>query len=555
MVDTYRTSIEVNSVCVRELCDMMVDWPWVGVCTSILSARLCGFGVGVFSVADAKELDVSGETEWQKWLGEKIPSFVSSAMAYLACLGFVVYEADTDTGRVKTVDPRELIITMHKSRNFPVQYSIRRFTDPVSAQYAAEGRYRILVLDQPEIQTGVPTGLLVSLRETYRLTVILRRNMCLRDTQNAYTMYGLEAVPGSQELFNHTSADSYRQKDAILGYSLGTDSRADEEEEARERMFLHTGKFLQSMAATKESVKLAAAAGRVAVHDYDPSRIGYFRAPPDTKLVARAACQALPEFVATLLKFEREIFCKFGVPFSIVENHTGNHANVIDEERQALGRAVERYIVPVNQLLDDLSVLFIGADSGVTIRARVGLSEQAVLKLYENGQYTHEAMIEFHRTRYGCSADDFGEDPRPLPPAAAQRQKIEDEEREEARTIAAEKRAHAREDTVAARNVRREDALDAKRKKEEAAAAAHDSSSGDESASPSRKGSKLSDAGTESDEDAKKEAKERRDQKAAEGGHAKQRMNGPGHHGKMTLSASKRREHQKTRDPTSSNKR
>jgi len=539
----YRTSMTVDPRVVRELCDMMVDWPWIGVCTNMLSMRLCGYGVGIFHTKTGVEIDMSGDTAWVKWLGGTVQPFVSAAVAYLACLGFVVYETDTKTGRVHAIDPRELIITMYRSPDTPVEYSIRRITDLVHpTQHGAstvDTRYRIYVMDQPEIDSGMPTGWLMSLRETFRLSVIIRRNMGLRDTQNAYTMYGLEAVPGTHSQFSRGPADTqFRQTDPIHGYAGSIGERADEEEEARERMFLHTGKFVKSMDATRDPVQLTTVGGRIAVSDYDPSRIGYFRAPPDMKLVARAPCQALPEFVATMLHFEREVFCRMGVPYSIVEHSTGNHANALDTEREVLGLAVERYILPVNKILDDLCELFVGDDS-VTIRARISQSEHGIAKLYENGAYTHEAFVRFHATRYNCAASDFGEDPRPLPPAAAQRQKIEDEMREEARTIRAEQRAHRREDSVNAKQSVRESG---------------ENSGVDEEEEDDGEDGKSVDF----DDNAKQKkvaAKKKRDEKASEGGKPKERMNGPGHHGKMTLSTDRRRQHQKTRDPTSSNKR
>jgi hypothetical protein len=190
---------------------------------------------------------------------------------------------------------------------------------------------------------------------------------------------------------------------------------------------------------------------------------------------------------------------KLGIPYSVVENHTGNHANAVDLELNLLKKSIDGYLPYISMILRDLKCVFYGEDSSFTIRLRPTISEINMLKLYENGLLAHKAMIDFYAKRYNCSPALFvSEDRRENGPLAV---------------------------SLARGNMAEEE--------EEI------SNSGDNGGG----------GGGETHGKRKHHGEDDHPMAAKEG------KGGPGHHGKYTLSANDRRSHAATKNPLSINTR
>lgn len=389
--------VTVDRTMIGRLMATIHDWKWVRVCTGILSQRLCGYGVGVFRDADGSEVVLEDLPTWMDWIDINAGPFIVDALTHLACLGFVVYDVDVESGKMWVVDPREVEIVMYLKVGMPTQYGVRHRM--FGWGRGPERVYRICVLDEPEHETGLPSGLLVSLLEEYDASKILMRNLQQRDTQNALTMFGIQTVPkttqqvvagmGNPRAFAHTHGM------AVAGHAAGMMDVLDAHADAREHIFMHNLQFVRNMEA-KAPTHLGGIVGRIAVADYDAGKIAAYTPPSDTTIVQKAFAPEFRGFTTTLLHFERSLFCAFGVPFSVVERHTGNHTNAIDLERELLSQSVSRYVGHINMMLGDIGRVMFGGIGECRLRLRTGLSEQRVLRLYTSGLYTQKAVMEYY---------------------------------------------------------------------------------------------------------------------------------------------------------------
>lgn len=193
---------------------------------------------------------------------------------------------------------------------------------------------------------------------------------------------------------------------------------------------------------------------RMMVEDINPSAFGFIPLSVGKTARQRIYPPANREFVASILHMERVIANTFGVPYSIVEKHTGNHSEAVDLENDLLRATCKMYADPVSTILENVSLLLfdpgesldeilarfdhgsgpavhIGAGDA-RVRAQMGalaakgaeawelrivtmMSARECMLQYENGLLSHEAMIEFLTETTGYTADKFEtRDVRPI---------------------------------------------------------------------------------------------------------------------------------------------
>jgi hypothetical protein len=365
----------------------------------------------------------------------------------MSCFGFVIFEVNPATMDVCVTDLRLVTIEMIKVPGQSVQYRIR----PIDMQ-STDMQYHIAVMNEPDICTGLTTGLLSRLVMQHHTVAIMVRNAVVRDTGNSDATFLLETADPKTltpyiDAVNESTAIFGGNGATIAGISRGGDTIHEAREEAIERTWLHDMRVIRNMAAAGTRRPMRNIYTRMEIEDVNPSSFGFIPVPAGKTARQRTYPPANRDFVQSIMHMERVIVNAFGVPYSIVEKHTGNHSNAVDLENELLQATCKRYYDPVQAVLETVSILlFDGLDSVDEILARMDeqsavsvasmskrdkqlrdelcaqakalsepprlqvittLAERNIELMYVNGVLTHDAYIDHMVIAHGCPREIF----------------------------------------------------------------------------------------------------------------------------------------------------
>jgi len=424
----------------------------------MIAAGLLRYGVGVFfGDALVKELPRMME----RWIKARMDAFVRDAVGYMSCLGFFIYEVNPTLMQIAVTDPRLVTIEM---KRVPGEEMVYKIESRDLGWRKKDVEYYIHVMSEPDIVSGLTQGLLTSLVMQHQTDVILTRNAVVRDTANADATFLLETnASKTEETFLQIPNDATGmfggEGATIAGISRGMDVVEEARDAYVESTFMLDTRVIRNMELEK-SRKMYRMWTRMRMTDVNPNNFGMIPLPAGKTARQRQYPPSNQDYVSIILHMGRLIVNAFGIPYSMMEAHTGNHSSAIDTEDARLQATCTQYRASLDEILDNVSAkLFNWAyeedggglpailervreggtvdDQHVSKKARLLVAElektsseaeepmclrivhtlplRDVQRGYENGIFKHEALIESYGLSHGCAADMFEtRDVRPI---------------------------------------------------------------------------------------------------------------------------------------------
>lgn len=447
---------EVDCDHLEQMLIFKMESAWVRTCVNMLSSALLRYGVGAyFGDEHMKELP----QVFARWIRSRMTNFVREAVGYLSCIGFCIYEINVEDMDVVVTDPRLVYIEMKRLPGEPLKYKItpRNYTPGKSPV-----QYYIQVMDAPDVLTGLVNGVLPTIVMQYQAVVVTTRNMVVRDTGNAGTFlwqetHGSKTEATFLDIPNESTAIFGGNGATIAGVSRGGDVVREARDDYVESTFMLDQRVIRNMGLEKVP-PMYGMWTRMRVAEVNPNNVGIFPVRAGAVLRQRAYPPSNQDYCTAMLHMERVIVSAFGLAYSMVEAHTGNHSAAVDTENAQLQAACEQYRNDLAEMLETVSTHLFewayeeggGGISAILARmspgdtttalskkARLATTElervseaageplslrivstlplQEVLRGYENGIFRHEALIECYGMARGCAPSMFEtRDVRPI---------------------------------------------------------------------------------------------------------------------------------------------
>lgn len=401
----------------------------------ILMARVLEGGIGFFNDEAEVHVDLDCQPELDLWVNGVVKTFVEDAVRYLAVFGFFLYGIDPEKATVTIEDPRNVTITAYRMHpTSEVRYILRHDLDRVDWCDDLKSTKNLYIYAAPsafDLIAGHTTAVGAKLLPDYITTVTLMHNFRIRDTHNTVPAFSLAWDSNTLDPFTRRSADEAGHRgsagiyDTIGEYSTSYGDQAVALAERREAVYFEGARYARDMVDRETPPDMGTMMTNVQMPMRTSAQMVIVRPnPPGCRPVQQASLDESASLPTLLLHMGRMVYTALGVPYSMVEKQTGNHANASDLERELLERSARAVRGPINAVLNLVSVALL-ASKGCPLlamldrprpthmRIRNSMSLQQVLRLYELN------ILEYQQTRrtlgvlFRCPKEAFEpEDPR-----------------------------------------------------------------------------------------------------------------------------------------------
>jgi len=432
--DAY--SLEVSRAQVKHLSALYKECGAASASCATIARQLLVNGVRLF-YGDEELTNLPAVL--RRWVDDGwVSRFVRDCVRQLACFGICVCRVHKSTMEASVVDLRLLSITMHVTKERGTEYEI------VGTGGSEDTAYFIQVMHAPDAVTGETQGTLSKITDAFCEMKLYARNALVRDTTNSEALFLLENPNGERAVQGYMTATRSAGEvggplaQTLVGYSVSIDTVLGARGDIKEEMWLHSGQFARNVAADlgeRRTLKMLRSGYPVA-DDVNPSECNMQPVEPGVTARQRAALPGIADALPMELKNERKIYTAFGVPWAMVEEHTGAHTNTMDTDNNQLQQTTDAYIGPVQTILENVSMALFkqdtlqhvyeqlqkiggrrqdisrgskkdaaaleavlkkteSGDEPLTLRVMTVMQRRHMQLLYENGLLKHNAYVEY----------------------------------------------------------------------------------------------------------------------------------------------------------------
>ena len=221
---------------------------------------------------------------------------------------------------------------------------------------------------EPDAFSGETRGALSRITEAFCDGKLYARNAIVRDTVNSEALFLLENPHGERQIQGDMTATRGTGESGgplaqtLAGYSVSVDTVLNARADIKEEMWLQSGQFIRNMTPKPRSMKMLRSMYPVA-DDVNPSECQMQPVEPGVTAKQRSALPGVSDAINMFMYNERQIYMAFGVPFTLVEEHTGAHTNTMDTDNNQLQQTCMRYVDPLQEILENVSIALFGKDT------------------------------------------------------------------------------------------------------------------------------------------------------------------------------------------------
>lgn len=308
---------------------------------------------------DKDDKPVKTTPSLHSWMVSRAAPFASNIITFLKMFGFVVFTTDKRDMSMQVIQPTLVNIKLKRKATSKIYYCVTSKNDRFTSwPDDHDPRFQIYVSDEFDFDTGKCGGCLAQCYMEYAAYTIFLDSALKIASQQAHPFYflqcsktastsmlGSEFNPGPNRM-GISQAHRATAIPGIGGQSLS--DKLDMRQYAAEDIMMQNADLIRRMGPANEVIP--GMISKLPITHPNPSRFGWQQLPPDIIPVPRTV-PASPDFVTNALHLTRSIYQRFGLPYSQVEHHTGNHDEASEGERMQVWEAVEDIRPHVNQIL------------------------------------------------------------------------------------------------------------------------------------------------------------------------------------------------------------